>query len=168
MTWGAGRVRIRAVETPRVFGAHTDRTYREIFLMTKNRLATLFLIFATASVVMTGEAEATDAQDGEWVQYAQKPNGDRYFFDPSRVERNADSRRVWSGIRYKTSVMGASSFLSLLEIDCSERTERVLQSTFFTDKHWKKPAMMTNTKEGPKRPVVAGSETERLVEILCD
>ena len=137
-------------------------------VMTKNRLAALFLIYATVSIVMTGEASATDAREGEWVQYAQKLNGDVYYFDPSRVERNDSFRRVWSGIRYKTSVMGASSYLRLLEIDCSERTEKILQSTFFTDRHWKKPAMMTDTKEKPKRRIVAGSETERLIEILCD
>ncbi len=137
-------------------------------MMTKTKLAALLLTCATVSIVMTGEASATDAREGEWVQYVQKPNGDVYYFDPSRVERNDSFRRVWSGIRYKTSVMGASSYLSLLEIDCSERTERVLQSTFFTDRHWKKPAMMTDTTERPKRRIAAGSETERLVEILCD
>jgi len=136
--------------------------------MIKNRLVALFLICATASIVMTGGASAADAPEDEWLQYAQKLNGDLYFFDPSRVERNGNLRRVWSGIRYGTSVMGASSYLSLLEIDCSERTERTLQSTFFTDKHWKKPAMTTDTKEKPKRRILAGSEAERLVEILCD
>ena len=136
--------------------------------MTKSRLTALFLIYATASIVMTGEASSTDAREGAWVQYAQKPNGDVYFFDPSRVERSDSFRRVWSGIKYKTSVMGASSHLSLVEIDCSERTEQMLQSTFFTDRHWKKPAMATDMKEKPKRRIPAGSETGRLIEMLCD
>ncbi len=100
--------------------------------------------------------------------YAQELNGDVHFYDTSRVEKIDTLRRVWNGVRYKTSVMGASSYLSLLEIDCSERTEKILQSTFFTDKHWKKPAMMTDTTEKPKRQIVVGSATERLTEILCD
>lgn len=137
-------------------------------MTTQAKLAALFLTYATVSMVMAGEASATDAREGEWVQYVQKPNGDVYYFDPSRVERDDSLRRVWSGIRYKTSVMGASSYLSLLEIDCSERTERVLQSTFFTDRDWKKPAMMTDTTERPTRPIAAGSETERLIQVLCD
>ena len=100
--------------------------------------------------------------------YAQESNGDVHFYDTSRVERIDTLRRVWNGVRYKTSVMGASSYLSLLEIDCAERTEQILQSTFFTDKHWKEPAMMTDTTEKPKRQIVVGSATERLTEILCD
>ena len=99
--------------------------------------------------------------------YTQGSNGDVHFYDPGRVEKIDALRRVWNGVRYKTSVMGASSFLSLLEIDCSERTEKVLQSTFFTDKHWKKPAMSTDTREKPKRQISVGSATERLTEILC-
>ena len=126
------------------------------------------LIYSAASIVTTSEASATGAGDGEWVMYAQESNGDVYFYDTSRVDKIDTSRRVWSGIRYKTSVMGAASYLSLLEIDCSERTERVLQSTFFTDKDWKKPAMMTDTTEKPKRQIAVGSATERLTEILCD
>jgi len=135
--------------------------------MAQNKLAA-FLIFSAVSTVVTDEASATGAGNGEWTQYVQKLNGDVYFYDPSRVKRTETLRRVWNRVRYKTSIMAASSYQSLLEIDCSERTEKVLQSTFFTDKHWKKPAMMTDTTEKPKRRIVAGSETERLTEILCD
>ena len=77
-------------------------------------------------------------------------------------------QRVWSRVRYKTSVMGAASYQSLLEIDCSERTERILQNTFFSDKHWEKPAMNTDMTEKPKRPIPKGSATARLSGILCD
>jgi hypothetical protein len=135
--------------------------------MNKIALAAL-LIYSAASTVTTSEASATGAGDGEWVMYAEELNGDVYFYDASRVEKTATLRRVWNGIRYKRSVMGASSYLTLLEIDCSERTERILQSTFFTDKNWKEPAMMTNTTEKPKRQIAAGSPTERLTGILCD
>ena len=64
--------------------------------------------------------------------------------------------------------MAAASYESLLEIDCSERTERILQRTFFSDKNWEKPAMNTDMKEKPKRPIVEGSAEERLSEILCN
>ncbi|MEM7224116.1 MAG: surface-adhesin E family protein [Pseudomonadota bacterium] len=135
--------------------------------MNKTMLA-VFLICSAASTVTTSEASAAGAGEGEWVIYAEPLNGDVYLYDTSRVEKIDRLRRVWSGIRYKTSVMGASSYLSLLEIDCSERTEKTLQSTFFTDKHWKKPAMGTDTSEKPKRQIVVGSATERLTEVLCD
>ena len=127
-----------------------------------------FLICSAASTATTSEASAAGAGEGEWVMYTEEPNGDVHFYDTSRVEEIDALRRVWNGIRYKTSVMGASSYLSLLEIDCSERTEKVLQSTFFTDKHWKKPAMSTDTKEKPKSQISVGSATERLTEILCN
>ncbi|MDW3223621.1 MAG: hypothetical protein R8G34_12185 [Paracoccaceae bacterium] len=127
-----------------------------------------FLIVCAASSVATSDTSATGAGESEWVMYAQEANGDVYFFDPSRVERTNTLRHVWNGVRYKTSVMGASSFLSLLEIDCSEWTEKVLQSTFFTDKDWQKAAMKTDTTEKPKNPIAGGSTTERLSRILCD
>ncbi len=100
--------------------------------------------------------------------YAQEANGDAHFYDPSRVEEIDSLRRVWNGVRYKTSVMGAASFLSLLEIDCTERTEKMLQSTFFTDRNWEKPAMATDMAEKPKRQIEVGSVTEQLTEVLCD
>ncbi|MDH5528672.1 MAG: hypothetical protein OEY05_01425 [Paracoccaceae bacterium] len=127
-----------------------------------------FLIISAAVAATNGNALASDAGDDEWIIYAEKANGDLYFYDPSRVQRSSTLRHVWNGIRYKTSVMGASSFLSLLEIDCSERTQRTLQSTFFTDAHWENAAMKTDTKEKPKKEIAVGSTTERLAQIVCD
>jgi len=100
--------------------------------------------------------------------YSEELNGDVHFFDPSRMESVNKLHRVWNRVRYKTSVMGASSFQSLLEIDCSDKTEKVLQSTFYSDDVWKKPAMKTNKKAKPKRQIVKGSATGRLSEMLCD
>ena len=135
--------------------------------MNGTRLAAL-LIVSAASIVTVSNALATGAGDAEWVMYAEEANGDLYFYDPSRVERIDTLRHVWNGVRYKTSVMGASSFLGLLEIDCSQRTEKTLQSTFFTDEHWKRAAMKTDTTEKPKKRIAVGSATERLTEIVCD
>ena len=135
--------------------------------MNRTMLATL-LIVSAALAVSNANALANDAGDGEWVMYAEKANGDLYFYDPSRVERINTLRHVWDGVRYKTSVMGASSFLSLLEINCSERTQRILQSTFFTDEHWENAAMKTDTKEKPKTEIAIGSTTERLAQMVCD
>lgn len=125
--------------------------------MNRTGLATL-LIVSAASAVATSDALVARAGETEWVMYAQEANGDVYFYDPARVESIDMVRRVWSGIQYKTSVMGASSFLSLLEINCSERTEKSVQSTFFTDKNWKKAAMKTDKTEKPKKQI-AGNDT---------
>ena len=135
--------------------------------MAKSKL-TAFLICSAVSTIVVSEASAMGDGEGEWRIYSQEPNGDVYFFDPSRVKRVDSLHRVWSRVRYKTSVMGAPSYQSLLEIDCSERTQIVLQNTFFSDKHWKKPAMNTDKTEKPKRLISKGSATERLSEILCD
>ena len=131
--------------------------------MTKNRTTRLFFY----SIVLTFATGAASAGDDEWRIYSQEANGDVYFFDESRVERADKLRKVWTRIRYKTSVMGASSYQSFLEVDCSERTERILQRTFFSDKNWEKPAMSTDMKEKPKRSIVEDSAAERLSEILC-
>ena len=123
----------------------------------------VFLLVASAA-----SANDHDDDDGEWRVYSEEANGDVYFFDASRIEETADTHRVWTRIQYKTSVMGASSYQSRLEIDCSERTEKTLQRTFFSDRRWETPAMSTDKKEKPKRPIAAGSAAERLLEILCE
>jgi len=131
-------------------------------MMTKVKF-TLLLIYSVALSFAPIKALATD----EWGKYFQAQNGDVYFFDTSRVKTTATLHEVWSRIQYSRSVMGASSYQSLLEIDCTARVQRILQSTFFSDKNWEKPAMNTNTKAKPKRPIKKGTASEHLFEILC-
>lgn len=120
--------------------------------------------FLVAAFVAVG---VSSAGDDDWRVYSKQENGDVYLYDTSRVEEASGSYQVWSRVRYKTSVMGASSYQSLLELNCTERTERTLQRTFFSDRQWEKPAMKTDMQEKPKRPIANGSATERLFEILC-
>ena len=103
----------------------------------------------------------------EWVVYSKRTNGDVYFYDDARVQRNGNFVSVWNRIRYRTSVMAASSYQSLIEIDCSEYSETTLQRTFYTDKNWNTPAMATDTNKKPKVAINANSATERLADILC-
>ena len=103
----------------------------------------------------------------EWVEYSTRANGDVFYFDNARVQRNGNLVKVWSRIRYKTSVMAASSYQSLIRIDCAGYSQTTLQSTFYIDKNWTTPAMATDTKEKPKISINAGSATERLANILC-
>jgi len=102
-----------------------------------------------------------------WIEYSTESNGDVFFFDDTRVEQSGSQINVWTRIRYKTSVMGASSYQSFLALDCSENSEIVLQSTFFSDGEWKKPAMATNKNAKPKQYVQPNSASGRLVDILC-
>lgn len=99
--------------------------------------------------------------------FSTRSNGDVFFFDNARVGKNGDQISVWTRVRYKTSVMAASSHQSLLRLDCSENSETILQSTFFTDKDWVKPAMATNKNAKPKTQVKENSSTEQLIGILC-
>jgi len=64
--------------------------------------------------------------------------------------------------------MAASSYQSLLKLDCAANTETVLQSTFYTDKEWQKPAMATNTIAKPKTVVQPNSASGQLFSILCN
>ena len=126
------------------------------------------LICSALSAIATSQTAGADDGKGNWRQYSQQPNGDIYFYDVSRVESDDNLHRVWNRIRYKTSVMGAPSYQSLLEINCSERTERILQNTFFSDEHWEKPAMKTDKTQKPKRAITKDSASARLSGILCD
>jgi len=103
----------------------------------------------------------------DWIEYSVKSNGDIYFFDDGRVEKNGSEISVWTRERYKTSVMAASSYQSLVRLDCSENSATVLQSTFYTDRDWNTPAMATNTTAKPKKYIEANSAIEQLVNILC-
>ncbi len=104
----------------------------------------------------------------EWIEFSTRSNGDVFFFDNARVETNGTQISVWTRVRYKTSVMAASSYQSLLKLDCSENSEIILQSTFFTDKDWSQPAMATNTNAKPKTFVAENSATQQLINILCN
>ena len=126
---------------------------------------TALLICSMACAFLLPSASA--AGDSDWRVYSKEANGDVHFFDPSRVEETREAHRVWIRIQYKTSVMGASSYQSLMELDCSARTERILQRTFFSDDGWEKPAMNTDFREKPKRPIAEGSASARLSEIVC-
>ena len=102
-----------------------------------------------------------------WVEYSTRANGDVFFFDDTRVQKNENQIKVWNRILFKTSIMGASSHQSLLKIDCANQTETTLQSTFYSDKDWSKPAMATNMKEKPKKSINHNSATKLLAELLC-
>ena len=103
----------------------------------------------------------------EWTEYSTRPNGDVFFYDTARVEKNGSLISVWTRVRYKRSVMAASSYQSLLRLDCSENSETVIQSTFYTDKDWNTPAMATNTNVKPAISIKENSATGQLVNILC-
>jgi len=102
-----------------------------------------------------------------WVEYSTQANGDVFFFDDARIETNGDQINVWSRVRYKTSVMGAASYQSFLRLDCSKNSETELQSTFYSDGEWSKPAMATNTNAKPEKQIKPGSASLRLVNLLC-
>lgn len=103
----------------------------------------------------------------EWIEYSTQSNGDVYFYDDVRIEKIGNQISVWTRVRYKTSIMAASSYQSLLNLDCSENSETVLQSTFYTDKDWTTPAMATNTNAKPTILVTPNSATGQLIDILC-
>ena len=102
-----------------------------------------------------------------WVEYSTGANGDVFYFDDARVQKNGNLVRVWNRIRYKTSVMGAASYQSMIEIDCAEFSETILQRTFYSDKNWTTPAMATDTRRKPKVAIKANSAAERLADVLC-
>ena len=104
----------------------------------------------------------------EWIEYSIQSNGDIHYFDNARVDRDGSEVSVWTRVRFKTSVMAASSYQSLLRLGCAENSETVLQSTFFTDSEWRTPAMATNTHAKPRKAIEEGSATRQLADILCN
>ena len=103
----------------------------------------------------------------DWVEYSQAPNGDVFFYDDARVLQHESEFIVWTRVRYRRSIMGASSYESLLRLNCADNSLTVVQSTFFSDDDWKKPAMATDTTVKPKKQIDKASETTILAQILC-
>lgn len=103
----------------------------------------------------------------DWIEYSTKSNGDVFYFDDARVEKNGNEISVWTRVRFNQSVMAASSFQSHLKLDCAQKSEIVLQSTFFTDNDWTEPAMATNTNAKPKTSIKDNSPSGQLISILC-
>ena len=134
-------------------------------VVTRNSIASLLFLAAVSAFAANGTSVAGN---GDWRIYSQEANGNVHFYDASRVSRTSSLHTVWQRTRYKNSVMAASSYQSLLEIDCSERTERTLQRTFYSDRNWEDPAMSTDMKPKSKRSIRDGSATQHLAEILCD
>lgn len=150
-----------------LFAGQVNDFCRKLSGMKRNCIA-LLLIALAATTATTSDASDTNTEGSEWVNYAKLANGDLYFYDQSRVEESDTLRRVWNGIQYKTSLMGAFSFSSLLEIECSDRTEKTLQRTFYSDKNWENAAMQTDTSVSKNSKIEAGSTTERLADIVCE
>lgn len=132
--------------------------------MTLNNTKPLLGSFMAFAILAGG---ASIAGESEWRIYSEESKGDVYFYDASRVETASDLRTVWTRIRYKNSVMGAYSYQGLLEVNCTQRTVRTLQRTFFSDSDWEKPAMKTDMKAKQKRRIKEGSASARLSAILC-
>lgn len=139
-------------------------TKKTKIIATQERNCTRYPTWAFTIFLLTNSCYSM----AEWIEYSTMPNGDVFLYDNARVERKDDQITVWTRIRYKTSVMAASSFQSLSKLDCKESSETVLQSTFYTDRNWKKPAMATNTNAKPKTLVKPDSANWPLVLILCN
>ncbi|MEM7379361.1 MAG: surface-adhesin E family protein [Pseudomonadota bacterium] len=119
------------------------------------------------TVLTVGLLAFASVAHADWVTFATRSNGDVHFYDTARVQHDGAHVHVWTRVRYKRSVMAASSYQSHLRLDCTAQSEVVLQSTFFTDADWAKPAMATNTNPKPKTRVVASSPSGALLALLC-
>lgn len=103
----------------------------------------------------------------DWIEYFTRANGDIFYFDNTRIQKNGNLVSVWNRVRYKTSVMAASSYQSYMKIDCTDYSKITMQSTFYIDKDWITPAMATNNEETPKEPIDKNSVSRQLADILC-
>lgn len=126
----------------------------------------LWLAFANAST-QSAEIEMSAEPPSAWVTYTQKRNGDQNFYDEARISRAGDLRRVWTRSQFVASIMGAYSDQRLLELNCNERSERVIESTFFTDPNWMSPAMETNRVETPWQTIDPQSPVQSLFDRVC-
>lgn len=129
----------------------------------RNLKATRYPVWLLAIFLLT----ISSSSMAEWVEYSTMPNRDVFFYDNARVERKDNQITVWTRIRYKTSVMAASSYQSFSKLNCTENSETLLQSTFYTDRDWKQPAMTTNMNAKQKILLKPGFANWPLVVILC-
>ena len=67
----------------------------------------------------------------EWVKYAEMPIASSYY-DPATVKKRGNVVRVWVFTNLWTRVDGQWSRRALLEFDCKEERNRILQQTSFS------------------------------------
>ena len=104
----------------------------------------------------------------KWIDYLKNSNGNIYYYDNERVKKKANFIKVWNRIKFKNSLMGASSYQSLIKINCTKYTKTILQKTFFTDNNWKNPAMITNIVKTSEIKISKSSHANILVKKLCN
>ena len=124
--------------------------------MTTNRKRLLMCLIMTLS----GSVMA------EWDRYFDGSNGDVFFYDRNRIQKEKNLINVWNRVRYKTSMMGAESYQSHIRIDCTDYSETTLQGTFYIDDKWTLPAMATDTKRKTKTDISGNDALEALAKLF--
>jgi hypothetical protein len=67
----------------------------------------------------------------EWVKYDERPVASSYY-DPATVKKGGNMLRVWVFTNLWARVDGQWSRRALLEFDCKEERNRILQQTSFS------------------------------------
>ena len=104
----------------------------------------------------------------EWVKYAEIPVASSYY-DPATVKKRGNMVRVWMFTNLWTRVDGQWSRRALVEFDCKEKLNRILQETSFSG-----PMMSgeidskySSERAGEWEGIEPGSPRATLQSIVC-
>ena len=121
------------------------------------------LLLALALITLGTAAEA------ELVQYSKNAKGDRSFYDPATLRKNAMTRKVWVVQdlveRHKD---GELSMRVQFEFDCQAETRRALFIATYAQPMAKGDAIAnTNLANNAWEPIVPDSPGEALFKTVC-
>lgn len=104
----------------------------------------------------------------EWVKYDERPVASSYY-DPATVKKGGNMVRVWVFTNLWARVDGQWSRRALLEFDCKEERNRILQQTSFSG-----PMMSGEidteysfVRAGKWKDILPGSPRATLQSIVC-
>ena len=104
----------------------------------------------------------------DWVKYAEIPVAASYY-DPATVKKHGNMVRVWVFTNLWTRVDGQWSRRALVEFDCKEKLNRILQETSVSGPMMSGEIDSKNSSEraGEWKGIEPGSPRATLQSIVC-
>ena len=118
------------------------------------------LIFTCLLAISTGLS-------AEWALFATNVDGNKYWIDRESLRKKENNVWVWARERYAKQLGGvAGSCLTHYKIDCKNFSIQILESTFYSDKNWKK-ILQSEKSQHQSSHIPPNSAWETLANIVC-
>ena len=114
-----------------------------------------------------------NAASAGWVfVVSETPSGNRYYADPATQKRTENVVRIWQLTDYvKPLVIGGAAYYSVrvyMHYDCGERTQQILQLSFFAGKMLTGELGVADNQPGNKQFIAPGTTGGAMLNFACN